>query len=53
MLIFLDLQASAGWDPGRLLQAFQIKTILFSVLILIVTGLGTPNFAKLKTIVTS
>jgi len=42
-------QATESWDPGQFTcRRVQVTVYVF----LVVTGLGTPNFGKLKDLVT-
>ena len=52
-VIYLIPQATVGWDPGmyHYIEVHSHKTWTKTVFSL-VTGLGTPNFEKLKALVT-
>ena len=47
-LIVIIVQATKGWDPG-VLKTDSNSSLAFTSLT--VTGLGTPNFGKLKELI--
>ncbi|KAG1782847.1 peptidase S8/S53 domain-containing protein [Suillus placidus] len=42
--------ATVGWDPGEFMNAAN-KATFYTLIIIAVTGYGTPNFEKLKVLV--